>query len=76
MTDHIQTPPGETDAPIEPDTAVGAYTNCDCSDCRERRLLDDRNAFYTPHDMADAFTQGHISGWAAAKRHSALQDDA
>lgn len=59
---HIPTPPG-AEPVIAPDQQEGAWTNCECSDCRERRLRDERDATYTPHDMADAFTQGWQRGF-------------
>lgn len=66
MTDHTPTLPGEdVEAVIMPDHQPGAWTNCFCSSCMERRLADDRNNTYTPHDMADAFTQGWQRGFAS-----------
>ena len=46
-----------------PDHQEGAVTNCECSDCREKRLADDRHRMYTPHDMADAWSRGWHSGF-------------
>ena len=63
MTKHIPTPPETDEAPVQPDQQEGAFTNCQCGDCRERRLLDERNARYTPHDMADAWSDGWHTGF-------------
>lgn len=73
MPDHIPSPP-DMEAPIQPDHAQGAWTNCECSLCRERRLLDDCNNFYTPHDMVDAFTRGYINGWHTSRRYPHIEE--
>jgi hypothetical protein len=63
MGDHIPSPP-DMDGVIAPDHSEGSFTNCDCTLCREKRLLDDRNNIYTPHDMADTWTDGWKTGFA------------
>ena len=67
---HTPTDPDDPDAEAEiaPDHAAGAFTNCECAHCRERRLADDRHHLYTPHDMADAFTLGWQRGYLRASR--------
>lgn len=62
----------DDEAVHEPDTHDGAVTNCECADCREIRLGDERNRLYTPHDMADAWSrgwhEGFIKGAAVGRR--------
>jgi hypothetical protein len=40
----------------------GAFTTCECADCREARLNDDERIFYTAHEMADTWTDGFLRG--------------
>ena len=62
---HVPTVPNdpEVEAPVQPDQQEGAFTNCDCSGCREKRLGDERHQLYTPHDMCDAWRQGWAQGF-------------
>lgn len=72
MTTHTPSPPGVDEPYVQPDTQAGAFTNCECVDCREKRLADTRDQIYTPHDMADAYTagwrDGFVSGAAVGRR--------
>jgi hypothetical protein len=73
MSDHIPTVPGdpEAEAVIAPDHAAGAWTNCTCSDCQEKRIGPaEDHRLYTPHDMADAWMLGYQYGVAAAEKVS------
>lgn len=60
---HIPTPPETDEAPIQPDHQAGAFTNCLCPDCQEKRLGPaEDHRLYTPHDMADAWRDGWQAG--------------
>jgi hypothetical protein len=56
----------EEDLYIVPDTSEGAYTNCDCADCREARLADPDRIYYSAHEMADAWSDGWRMGASKA----------
>ncbi len=55
---------------MDPDHAKGAFVTCLCGDCMEKRLADDRNTFYTPHEVADAWTAGWRAGYAKGRNHA------
>jgi hypothetical protein len=65
---HIPTPPDTDVPPIEPDHQEGAFTNCECTACREFRLADER-IVYTAHEMADAWSQGWHAGYQRRIKH-------
>jgi hypothetical protein len=56
------TPNPDPEVFIVPDTSEGAFTQCDCAECREARLADPDRITYTAHQMADAYTQGCKDG--------------
>lgn len=60
---HTPTLPGE-EPPVAPDHVAGAWTNCECADCRELRLRDPERIAYTAHEMADAWRTGWHDGYA------------
>jgi hypothetical protein len=63
----------EEDLYIVPDTSEGAYTNCDCADCREARLADPDRMYYSAHEMADSWSDGWRVGARRAYERMAKQ---
>jgi hypothetical protein len=61
-TKHIPIVDPDEDLYIVPDTSEGAYTNCDCGDCREHRLADPDRMYFSAHELVDAWSDGWRRG--------------
>lgn len=50
--------------------ASGAMVGCDCSQCRERRLVDDERITFNAREYADAWQDGWLTGFQAGFERS------
>jgi hypothetical protein len=47
---------------MEPDQQEGSYQGCQCSECMEARLRDERHIVYGPPDLLAAYRRGYLDG--------------